>query len=120
MPSLSTLDPSLRPNAEAFFKKARAFVGGGLVVTSARRSIQEQERLYNAYLRGQNNGLPAAPPGTSDHELGLAWDMARLNRDPFQDELLRVLGSAWIRLWGGRWTPKDPVHFAAPRQHRIR
>lgn len=114
MPSLTTLDPRLRPRAEAFFSKASRFVGGGLVVTSARRSLQEQQRLYQAAQAGQNNGLPVARPGTSDHEVGLAWDMARLSVEPFSDRTLAILGWAWVHYWGGRWSPKDPVHFAAP------
>jgi LAS superfamily LD-carboxypeptidase LdcB len=114
VPSLTTLDPAFRPYAEAFFQRARVAAQGGLVVTSARRTRQEQQYLYNEYLAGRNNGLPAVPPGSSDHELGLAWDMARLNVDPLDDALLTQFGREWQAL-GGRWWAGDPVHFAAPR-----
>lgn len=113
MPSLSSLNPTFRPFAEAFFKWAQGEVGGGLVVTSARRTRFEQARLYQAYLRGENNGLPAMPPGTSDHEVGLAFDMARPNLPAISDPALPMLGAAWLR-YGGRWNARDPVHFAAP------
>lgn len=113
MPDLSTLDPRFAPYAVAFYKWARQVTSGGLIVTSARRSWAEQARLHRAYLAGQNNGLPASPPGSSDHELGLAFDMARMNRDPKADVELHELGRYW-RAMGGRWWPEDPVHFAAP------
>lgn len=113
MPDLSTLHPRFYPYARAFYDWARAVTSGGLIVTSARRTYAEQARLYEAHLRGQNNGLPASPPGSSDHELGLAFDMARMNRDPRQDVELYELGRYWTS-FGGRWWPVDPVHFAAP------
>ena len=114
MPSLSSLNPWLRPHAERFFEWARKQPGaGGLTITSARRTYEEQARLYQKFLAGQNDGLPAVPPGSSDHEVGLAWDMARLNVDPKADQVLAALGAAWVRA-GGRWWSGDPVHFAAP------
>lgn len=113
MPSLRTLAPWFQPMALELLAVARSL--GPYVVTSAFRTYQEQERLYRAYLEGRNNGLPAVPPGTSDHEQGLALDLARPGHDPFTDEGLARLGPAWVR-HGGRWTPRDPVHFAAPRR----
>lgn len=112
MPSLARLDPRFRGPAKRFFAYARRLYPG-LVVTSARRSYKEQLHLYQRYLAGQNDGLPAVPPGTSDHELGMAFDMARLNVDPLKDPALVELGKVWMR-WGYRWWAGDPVHFAAP------
>jgi hypothetical protein len=111
MASLRTLDPRLRRKATAFFRRWHQ-VNRDLRVTSARRSHMAQVRLYAAAQRGENDGLPVALPGTSDHEKGLAFDMARPGRDPLTDPLLRVAGAAWVKE-GGRWSPKDPVHFAA-------
>jgi len=113
MPSLRTLHPAFRPYAEAFFQYARTRAPG-LTVTSARRSYREQSRLYRASRAGRNDGLPAVPPGTSDHEVGFAFDMARPGRDPFTDQELHELGYAWSTSYGGRWSARDPVHFAAP------
>ncbi len=127
MASLSTLDPDLRPWAEEFYRLAHQVVPG-LVVTSARRTWFEQFRLYVKYLeeKGGNVGrpmlgwslgqeepkkvIPAAPPGTSAHEHGMAFDLARLNVDPWKDEFLPRLGAIWIRI-GGIWRSSDPVHF---------
>jgi hypothetical protein len=112
VPTLRSLDRRFYPHAAAFFKEARRVAGAGLVVTSARRTRREQERLYQAFLAGKNDGLPASPPGYSSHELGLAWDMARLNVDPLKDQVLWQLGAMW-RGRGGIWWEGDPVHFAA-------
>lgn len=113
MPSLSSLAPRFRPFAEELLRVARA-LDSRFIVTSAKRSRTEQQRLYNRWLSGQSP-FPANPPGRSQHELGLAVDLARFGQDAADDELLRVLGKAWTSaggLWGG---DKDPVHFGAPR-----
>jgi hypothetical protein len=117
VPSLRTLAPGFRETAQAFFKQLRRdYPGAGFTITSARRSRREQLRLYQAFLRGQNDGLPASPPGYSDHEMGLAFDMARLNTDPLVDSVLAEAGRRWMKMgqvWGGVWQARDPVHFAA-------
>jgi len=46
--------------------------GGKVTVSSGFRTLAEQQALYNAYLDGTGN--PAARPGTSMHEHGLAVD----------------------------------------------
>lgn len=46
---------------------------GRLMILSGRRSRGEQQKLYDAYIAGGN---PAAKPGTSLHEKGLAADLA--------------------------------------------
>ena len=53
--------------------------GRKLKINSAFRSREEQERLYALYQSGR--GLPAAPPGSSLHERGLAVDIQNYN-DP--------------------------------------
>jgi LAS superfamily LD-carboxypeptidase LdcB len=99
--------------AEAFVRDAQRETSG-LVVTSARRTHKEQLRLYQEFLAGRNNGLPATPPGHSDHEQGLAFDFARLNVDPLTDPVLFSLGARW-KAQGGKWWAGDPVHFSAPQ-----
>lgn len=42
-------------------------------VTSGYRSLQEQQHLYNRFLRGESR-YPANRPGNSAHNYGLAWD----------------------------------------------
>lgn len=113
MPSLKTLAPGFREIAQEFFDAARSdYPGAGLTITSAFRTHAEQDRLYRRYLAGENNGLPALPAGDSDHERGLAFDLARLNVDPLHDQVLPVLGKIW-QAQGGKWWAGDPVHFSS-------
>jgi hypothetical protein len=72
-------------------------------VTSTVRSRRKQKALYNKYLAGQSP-FPAARPGTSRHERGLAIDL--VTNDP------ALLGQYWQYYVGGKWAgPKDWVHY---------
>lgn len=100
MASLDSLDPRLKPAARWFVNELQR-LGLQPVVTSARRSRAEQTRLYERYQRGQSK-FPAAPPGRSLHEHGLAFDV--MTSDPPR------AGAMWRDL-GGEWSPGDAVHF---------
>lgn len=76
-------------------------------VTSTLRSHTQQTKLYNAYLRGETQ-YPVAPPGTSAHEFGYAFDMICDTKENLHD-----LGSVWVS-WGGKWNNADEVHFEYP------
>jgi len=87
----------MRPWAEAL---ASAY---GLTVTSVRRSRTEQLALWN---NRRNNPYPVAPPGTSKHERGLAFDATAA------EAVLAQAGRTW-QAWGGKWGGSygDPIHF---------
>jgi len=109
MADLNTLDRRLVPWAKYLYQLGKQY-DGRLVVTSSLRSSSKQARLYQAYLSGESK-IPAAPPGRSLHEHGLAFDLARLGEDPLADPLLAWLGAVW-ESWGGKWGGiRDPVHF---------
>jgi len=108
MPSLNGLQPEMRGAAEWLFDGGRQY-DRRLRVTSVRRTFAEQAQLYARWKAGQSD-IPAAPPGHSKHQFGLAFDMARPGVDPYSDELLAYLGSIWNEI-GGTWHPSDPVHF---------
>jgi D-alanyl-D-alanine carboxypeptidase len=76
-------------------------------VTSTLRSRTQQERLYRQFLRGETK-YPVAPPGTSAHEFGYAFDMVAATTEDLHD-----LGQVW-QSWGGVWSPSDEVHFEFP------
>jgi hypothetical protein len=98
----SSLQPWLVPWADALYS-AWPYAQ----VTSVRRTFSQQTRLWNAFLRGESR-YPAAPPGTSKHEFGLAWDMVA------EPAILAALGELW-ESWGGTWGGRfgDPIHFEA-------
>ncbi len=107
MNSLEALIPELRDAAKALVDLAgRAGVGPRL--TSTLRTHMEQEKLYRRYLAGLSR-FPAAPPGTSAHEYGYAFDLL-VEGDQNQFDL----GSVW-QSWGGIWGgARDPIHFQLP------
>ena len=59
------------PFASRLLKLLELF-GGRVLIVSGRRSLAEQQALYDAYLAG---GALAAKPGTSRHESGQAADL---------------------------------------------
>jgi len=109
MADLNTLDHRLIPWAKWIYRVGK-YNDGRLVVTSARRSSAKQAALRLAWEQGRSR-IPANRPGTSLHEFGLAFDLARLGMDPLIDPLLVWLGAVWEAV-GGQWGGQgDPVHF---------
>jgi len=104
MNSLSDLQPWLYPYARELLRRAAPL---GAVLTSTRRTREEQAQLYARYIRGER-GYPVAPPGRSLHEAGRAFDVAA---PPW---VLTAMGELW-EYWGGRWGGRfgDPIHFEA-------
>jgi peptidoglycan L-alanyl-D-glutamate endopeptidase CwlK len=74
--NIATLLPRVRPFARALIERA-ANQGIIIKVTSGTRSFAEQEELYKKYLAG---GPLAAPPGKSNHNFGLAFDVTIFKR----------------------------------------
>lgn len=104
---LDTLDPVLRPWAQRLYDVClQARVNPR--VTSAFRSYATQKSLYEAYLAGRSK-YPAAPPGRSAHEYGLAFDMVVTGASNQVD-----CGIVW-NSWGGDYGgEEDPIHFQYP------
>lgn len=109
MANLKTLHPQLVPWARWLYAVGKSY-DGKLVVTSSRRSSRKQALLYMKWQRGQSK-IPAAPPGRSLHEHGLAFDLARIGVDPLNDPLLNWLGQVWENVGGRHGGARDPVHF---------
>lgn len=105
--SLNGLNSSLRPFARWLVSVAPYAGARSVRITSVTRSRAEQQQLYSNWLSGRSS-FPAAPPGRSKHEFGLAWDMVT---EPFS--ALDTLGAWWKEI-GGEWSPTDRIHFAAP------
>lgn len=99
--SIWSLDPRVRPYFQ-WLRDVAQDLGLDPRITSTRRSREEQANLYSAYLAGRSR-FPAARPGSSLHELGLAMDM--VTRDN------AYLGQVWSHYLGGFWSPNDSVHY---------
>lgn len=88
--------------ARLFKRVLREFFSIESRVTSTFRSREKQTYLYRT-----RSSRPAAPPGRSTHEYGLAFDL--VTKDPgaqhFAGELWEALGF----YWGGRFG--DTIHF---------
>jgi len=109
MADLGTLHPALIPWAKWIYSVGKHY-DGRLVVTSARRSSAKQAELRRLWEQGKSK-IPANRPGTSLHEFGLAFDMARLGKEPLGDPLLAWLGQVWEHYGGRHGGTRDPVHF---------
>jgi hypothetical protein len=70
--TLAGLHPRVRQRGQLALNYAKQ-QGIYVQVTSTYRSIDQQRKLYNAYLAGTSQ-FPANPPGQSAHNYGLAWD----------------------------------------------
>ena len=107
MAGISCLVPELR---DAAFSLDDLVARSGLVgkFTSTCRSRAEQERLYRAYISGRH-AFPVAPPGSSAHEYGEAFDYV-VSPYEYQGDV----GATW-QSWGGTWGgARDAVHFELP------
>jgi len=76
MSKVETLEPVFQGKVVELLKRAEAATGMQWVITSARRTMAEQQALYD---QGRKNDKPVvtkAPPGSSAHNFGLAVDLA--------------------------------------------
>ncbi len=103
--NLRGLSPSVRTHAALTLEWA-AYYRIPVVITSTFRSWNEQQVLYDKWLRGDSR-WPAAPPGRSAHNWGLAFDsVVRPEHEAAWEWLRRALG--WhVPL-------NDEIHAAVP------
>jgi peptidoglycan L-alanyl-D-glutamate endopeptidase CwlK len=116
---IATLHPLVRPYSRALVEKA-ATQGIIIKVTSGLRSYEEQAELYRKYRAG---GPVAAPPGKSNHNFGLAFDITifKGSADPekaktpvWESPAYKAVGALGTDLgleWGGNWKRVDEPHF---------
>lgn len=116
MASTRDLDPRFQPYADMLVDYLHA-LDARFVITSSRRTADQQASLYQRMLENKAAGRPyytTLPPGKSQHERGLAIDIVRINVPPREDDILHDIGPKW-RAAGGVWGGEnDPIHFGAP------
>lgn len=115
---IASLDPSLRPLALALLENAWQD-GIALVVVGGLRTLEEQQALYDQGRTTPGPVVTNAPPGSSWHNYGLAFDVAILANGaatyPNDADLWDRVGDAGKRVglqWGGDFVSfKDRPHF---------
>lgn len=108
--NIRSLHPQVRETARAFMLELRNR-GMRFKVTSGYRTYKEQEILHQKYLSG---GPKAAPPGYSNHNFGIAFDITQFRDDektPIWESANYAqagrIGEGLGLTWGGRWKGKD-------------
>jgi hypothetical protein len=105
------LDPSVMVLALALGYYSQRVCGQRLWILSGRRSTSEQASLF-ARAQAGGSTRPAAKPGDSLHEIGLAFDVGTDRQlDGREWECVGRLGEALGLTWGGRFSAYDPNHF---------
>ncbi len=107
------LDPDFADAIEECLNQAIADgLADDISIVSGFRSSTEQARLYTGFLARRitgRGGLPAAKPGASYHNFGLAVDISTSPPDALE-AVGRWAESCGFR-WGGHFG--DPVHIDA-------
>lgn len=119
--SLRNLTARGRPIVAAFLR-ALASVGIRARLTSTRRDPKAQRALWANFKRcgcsscsarpGGPGCYPAAPPGTSTHEKGIAFDVELQPESAY--DWAGALWESWGFTWGGRFN--DRIHFDLRRR----
>ncbi|MDR7537408.1 MAG: M15 family metallopeptidase [Armatimonadota bacterium] len=99
--------PAFAPRVIAWLRRCRD-EGLRVWIVSSYRDMETQRALYLRWLRRGRTGLPAAPPGRSLHNYGLAVDYAAASGAE-RDEAGLLAEQMGLR-WGGRFMQRDPVH----------
>lgn len=108
-------DPRMVRVARLFARLIESY-GQRVTVTSVGRSRAKQTALWQRCMAGLSN-FPAAAPGSSPHELGIAFDLMLTPPGPGVPEsrafaYYRPWGELWESFglrWGGRF--RDSIHF---------
>ena len=96
----------MRPEAaaalEEMYAACKEETGATLISVSGYRSYTKQSRLYAAKLRRVNNNVAkaqeyVAPPGASEHHLGLAMDIGQQSKAALSAKFADTPGGIWAK-----------------------
>lgn len=91
---------------EEMFAACKAEAGVTLISISGYRPFSTQANLYSRKLRSVRNDVAkaqeyVAPPGTSEHQLGLAMDIGQRNKPHLDQKFADTEGARWA--WENCW-----------------
>jgi len=112
VPQLSGLSSPFKERVANAFDAFRSRYGRFPIIASARRTTEEQTKLYNDYISGRTR-TKAAPPGKSYHEYGQAIDIHKHDINavkPFMESAGLSLPMPGIEPW--HWQLKGLRNFA--------
>lgn len=96
----------MRPEAaaalEEMYSACKEETGATLISVSGYRSYTKQSRLYAAKLKRVNNNVAkaqeyVAPPGASEHHLGLAMDIGQQSKAALSAKFADTPGGIWAK-----------------------
>ena len=96
----------MRPDAaaalEEMYAACKEETGATLISVSGYRSYTKQSRLYAAKLKRVNNNVAkaqeyVAPPGASEHHLGLAMDIGQQSKAALSAKFADTPGGIWAK-----------------------
>jgi D-alanyl-D-alanine carboxypeptidase len=96
----------MRPDAaaalEEMYAACKEETGAVLISVSGYRSYAKQTNIYNRKLRQVHKDVAkaqeyVAPPGASEHHLGLAMDIGQRNKNNLNEAFRNTTGGIWVK-----------------------
>jgi hypothetical protein len=111
--NFDALDAGLKNRVIAAAQEFNSMTGGKIVINSAKRDPEDQQRLWDETVKAGRPGIgptgkTVGKPGTSKHERGLAVDIQNYE-DPAAVAAMNKQGLFQTVM------PRDPVHFTAAK-----
>ena len=87
---------------EEMYAACKEETGAQLISVSGFRSYTKQSNLYRAKLKQTHNNVEkaqeyVAPPGASEHHLGLAMDIGQQSKPTLNEKFAQTTGGIWAR-----------------------
>ena len=114
---ISDLDPRFQPLVKQLLDESNKLTSPWITfITDGFRTYAEQEKLYAQGRTTPGNIVTNAKPGTSNHEKGLAVDLAfqkdgKLSYEQRYYDLIVPIAKKLGIDWGGNWKFVDKPHF---------
>jgi RHS repeat-associated protein len=114
---ISSLHPDVQDQMKSFILMAKLRYGVDLRIVQAFRTVEEQDKLYAQGRTTPGSKVTNAKGGYSNHNFGLAIDVApaengKINWESKNYDLIGRIGEKRGLEWGGRWkTILDKPHF---------